>query len=205
MQTLGQSLQETILVVNTHSEALKAMQAVDLRHSIVAVDYAHAQLVSLLMSDMIRDFASSVDKLTMSRIPPYLVPLSLVQNIPTTTTKASPPFTGGFEVGHKWPLVSQWEDHYSHQAMRRQRRESVSLRQAGNVRDGVWQGSQVRKGILSQVFTVGIKRHARVHSFTDRPLKRGGHFRTIKGDEFMGTDRTWCWVPTSVTSVFGAV
>lgn len=74
LQTLGQSLQGTILIVNTHSEALnKTIRTVDLLLSIIAVDYAHTQLVSLLMSDMTRDIASSVDSLAMGRIPPYLV------------------------------------------------------------------------------------------------------------------------------------
>ena len=88
LQTIGQSLKGTILIVNTHSEALnQTMRAVDTLLSVVAVDYAHTQLVSLLMGDMLRDITSSVDSLAMGRIPPYLVPLSLVQSILASSTR----------------------------------------------------------------------------------------------------------------------
>lgn len=88
LQTIGQTAQGTVLVVNTHSETLnKTLRAVNSLLSVVQVDYAHTQLVNSLMSDMLRDIGSSVDSLAMGRIPPYLVPLSLVQSLLTTATR----------------------------------------------------------------------------------------------------------------------
>ena len=82
LRTLGQSVKGTILVVSSHSIALnKTIRAVDSLLSVVSVDYAHTQLVSMLMNDMSRDIGSSVNSLAMGKIPPYLIPLSLVQNI----------------------------------------------------------------------------------------------------------------------------
>lgn len=60
LQTIGQSLKGTILVVNSPN---------------------------MLMNDMLLDIGSSVDSLAMGKIPPYLIPLSLVQNILSTTTR----------------------------------------------------------------------------------------------------------------------
>ncbi len=42
------------------------------------------------MSDMLREVSSSIDSLAMGRIPPYLVPLSLVQTVLSSAT-AHPP------------------------------------------------------------------------------------------------------------------
>ncbi len=79
-----------MLVLNTHTEQLlKTMGAVHTLHSLLQVDYAHTQLVSMLMSDMLRDNSSSVDSLAMGIITPYLVPLSLVQDILTAATRDS--------------------------------------------------------------------------------------------------------------------
>ncbi len=79
-----------MLVLNTHTEQLlKTMGAVHTLHSLLQVDYAHTQLVSMRMSDMLRDNSSSVDSLAMGIITPYLVPLSLVQDILTAATRDS--------------------------------------------------------------------------------------------------------------------
>ena len=88
LETLGKTLQGTVLVLNTHGETLlKTVSAVDTLLSVLSVDYAHTQLVTMLMSDMIRDIGSSVDSLAIGRIPPYLVPLSLVQDLLATATR----------------------------------------------------------------------------------------------------------------------
>lgn len=86
--TVGKTLQGTVLVVNTHSIALnKTLRAVNELISVLQVDFAHTQLVTTLLGDMLRDISSSVDSLAMSRIPPYLVPLTLVQEILATATR----------------------------------------------------------------------------------------------------------------------
>lgn len=88
LRTIGQSVKGTILVVNSHSVALnKTIRAVNSLLAIVSIDYAHTQLVSMLMNDMLRDIGSSVDSLAMGKIPPYLIPLSLVQDILSTATR----------------------------------------------------------------------------------------------------------------------
>lgn len=88
LQTIGQTVQGTVLVLNTHSEMLrKTLGTVNTLLSVLQVDYAHTQLVSMLMSDMLRDISSSIDSLAMGKIPPYLVPLSLVQEILATKTR----------------------------------------------------------------------------------------------------------------------
>ena len=40
----------------------------------------------MLMSDMLQEIGSSIDSLAMGRIPPYLVALTLVQEVLTTAT-----------------------------------------------------------------------------------------------------------------------
>lgn len=88
MEAIEKNVQGTVFVLNTHSETLlKTIGAVDTLLSVLQVDYAHTQLVTMLMSDMLRDVGSSVDSLAMSRIPPYLVPLTLVQDILATATR----------------------------------------------------------------------------------------------------------------------
>ena len=41
----------------------------------------------MLMNDVLCDIRSSVDSLAMGKIPPYLIQLSTVQNILSTTTR----------------------------------------------------------------------------------------------------------------------
>ncbi len=47
---------------------------------------AQTQLLTTLMTDMLREVSSSIDNLAMGRIPHYLIPFSLVQNILTSAT-----------------------------------------------------------------------------------------------------------------------
>ncbi len=59
------------------------------------------------MTDMLREVSSSIDNLAMGRIPHYLIPLSLVQNIQTSATAgpASPIQTHlAFSLGSAIPL-----------------------------------------------------------------------------------------------------
>jgi len=65
---------------------MKMAAAANTLMSVLNVDYAHTQLVTMLMSDLIRD-VSYVDTLAMGRIPPYLVSLVLVQDILSTATR----------------------------------------------------------------------------------------------------------------------
>lgn len=77
-----------MVVVNTHSKALnKTLRAIDFLVTVLQADYAHTQLGTLLMNDMLRDIGSSVDSLAMGRISPYLVPVSLVQDLLKSATK----------------------------------------------------------------------------------------------------------------------
>lgn len=77
-----------MLILNSHSEALlKVTGALNSLLSIAQVDYVHTQLVTMLMSDLRRDFSSSIDTLVVGQIPPYLVSLSLVQEVLSTVTR----------------------------------------------------------------------------------------------------------------------
>ncbi len=49
-------------------------------------DLAQTQLLTTLMTDMLQEVSSSIDKLAMGRILHYLIPLSLVQNILISAT-----------------------------------------------------------------------------------------------------------------------
>ena len=88
LQTIGQTLKGTVLIVNAHGETLnKTLRAVNSLLSVVQVDVAYAQLLGMLTEDMLREVGSSVDNLAAGRIPSYLVPLSLVENLLTTSTR----------------------------------------------------------------------------------------------------------------------
>lgn len=86
--TVGKTLQGTIVVVNTHTEALnKTMRSVNDLIKVLKVDFVFNQLATALLNDMLREISSSIDSLAMSRIPPYLVPVDLVQEILTHATR----------------------------------------------------------------------------------------------------------------------
>ena len=84
---VAKTVEGTVLVLNSHSETLMKTVAADTLLSVLKVDYAHTQLVTMLMSNLIRDISSSVDTLAMGRIPPYLVSLALVQDFLSTATR----------------------------------------------------------------------------------------------------------------------
>ena len=56
-------MEGTVLVLNSHRETLKTVAAEDTLLSVLKVDYANTQLVTMLMSDLIRDVSSSIDTL----------------------------------------------------------------------------------------------------------------------------------------------
>ncbi len=76
-------------------------------------DLAQTQLLTTLtLTDMLREVSSSIDKLAMGKIPHYLIPLSLVQNILTsaTTGPTSPIQTHlAFSLGSAIPLYVDLE------------------------------------------------------------------------------------------------
>ncbi|KAL1279977.1 hypothetical protein QQF64_014577 [Cirrhinus molitorella] len=87
LQTIGKSLKGTVVVLNTHSVLLnQTVNSMKQLFYVVQSDHAHAQLVMALMADMLREVSLSVDSLAMGRIPPYLVPLSLVQTVLASAT-----------------------------------------------------------------------------------------------------------------------
>ncbi len=70
-------------------------------------DLAQTQLLTTLTTDMLQEVSSSIHILAMGRIPHYLIPLSLIQNILTsaTTGLASPIQTHlAFSLGSAIPL-----------------------------------------------------------------------------------------------------
>ena len=74
-------------MLNAQSNTLsKILGTVSTLGNILEVDHAHTQLVTMLMADLLRDTMSSIDSLATGRIPPYLVPLSLVEEILATAT-----------------------------------------------------------------------------------------------------------------------
>lgn len=87
LQTIGKSLKGTMVILNTHSVMLnQTITSMKGMFSLLRTDFAHGQLVTALMSDLLREVSSSMDSLAMGRIPPYLVPLSLVQTLLTSAT-----------------------------------------------------------------------------------------------------------------------
>ncbi|CAJ1057627.1 uncharacterized protein LOC125802183 [Xyrichtys novacula] len=114
LQTIGQTVKGTVLVVNTHTEVLnKTLRAVNSLLSVVKVEYAHTMLLNMLMSDMLREISSSIDSLAAGRIPPYLVPLSLVQDLLSTATReATTPLQAhlAYTLGSAVPIYVNPED-----------------------------------------------------------------------------------------------
>ncbi len=87
LQTFGKSLNGTITILNTHSTLLnQTIKSINKLFSVVQNDLAQTQLLTTLMTDMLRKVSASIDNLAMGRIPHYLIPLSLVQNILTSAT-----------------------------------------------------------------------------------------------------------------------
>ncbi len=101
LQTFGKSLNGTITILKTHSSLLnQTIKSINKLFSVV-------QLLTMLMADMLREVSSSIDNLAMGRIPHYLIPLNLVQNILTSATMGptSPIQTHlAFSLGSAIPL-----------------------------------------------------------------------------------------------------
>ncbi len=108
LRTFGKSLNGTVTILNTHSTLLnQTIKSINKLFSVVQNDLAQTQLLTTLMTDMLREVSSSIDNLAMGRIPHYLIPLSLVQNILTSATAgpASPIQTHlAFSLGSAIPL-----------------------------------------------------------------------------------------------------
>ncbi|KAF4103555.1 hypothetical protein G5714_016438 [Onychostoma macrolepis] len=108
LQTFGKSLNGTITILNTHSTLLnQTIKSINKLFSIVQNDLAQTQLLTTLMTDMLREVSSLIDNLAMGRIPHYLIPLNLVQNILASATMgpASPIQTHlAFSLGSAIPL-----------------------------------------------------------------------------------------------------
>ena len=82
LTTIGKTLRGTITVLNTHSVMLnRTVTSIKQMFTVFQNDFAQTQLVTALMTDMLREVSSSLDSLAMGRIPPYLIPLSLVQDV----------------------------------------------------------------------------------------------------------------------------
>ena len=82
LQTIGKTLRGTVVILNTHSVLLnQTVNSMKQLFTVFQNDFAQTQLVTALMTDMLREISSSIDSLAMGRIPPYLIPLSLVQNV----------------------------------------------------------------------------------------------------------------------------
>ena len=82
LQTIGKTLRGTVTVLNTHSVMLnQTVSSMKQLFTVFQNDFAQTQLVTALMTDMLRELSSSIDSLAMGRIPPYLIPLSLVQAV----------------------------------------------------------------------------------------------------------------------------
>lgn len=93
LQTIGKTLRGTVVILNTHSVLLnQTVNSMKQLFNDFQTDFAQTQLVTALMTDMLREVSSSIDSLAMGRIPPYLIPLSLVQNVLASaiTTPADP-------------------------------------------------------------------------------------------------------------------
>lgn len=82
LQTISKSVKGTLVVLNNHSVLMnETLNSVKQLYSIIQNDVSQTHLVTTLMSDMLCELSSSIDSLAMDRIPPYLVPLSLVQTV----------------------------------------------------------------------------------------------------------------------------
>ena len=90
LQTVGKTLEGTITVVNSHSVALnRTYQMLRKLEGVVEGDYAQAQIIAMLMADMLREVGASIENLAIGRIPPYLISVSLVESIIASATRGS--------------------------------------------------------------------------------------------------------------------
>ncbi|XDV17752.1 hypothetical protein PO909_023571 [Leuciscus waleckii] len=108
LTTIARTLRGTVTILNTHSVMLnQTVSSMKQLFTVFQTDFAQTQLVTALMSDMLREISSSMDSLAMGRIPPYLIPLSLVQAVlaSATTTPTDPIQTHlAYSLGSAIPL-----------------------------------------------------------------------------------------------------
>lgn len=109
----GKSLNGTITVLNTHSTLLNhTIRSINKLFSVVQSDLAQIQLLNTFIADMLREVSTSIDSLAMGRIPPYLIPISLVQNIlASATTGPATPIQAhlAYSLGSAIPLNVETE------------------------------------------------------------------------------------------------
>ncbi|XP_060793282.1 uncharacterized protein LOC132896459 [Neoarius graeffei] len=87
LQGLGKTLQGTILTVNMHSTLIKnTVHAVDRLATIMRSEVKYVRVIRDLMQDLMREVSSSLSTLSGGKIPPYLIPLSMVDSILRSTT-----------------------------------------------------------------------------------------------------------------------
>lgn len=87
LQDLGKTLQGTILAVNMHSTLINnTVHAVDRLATIMRSEVKYVRVIRDLMQDLMREVSSSLSTLGGGKIPPYLIPLSMVDNILRATT-----------------------------------------------------------------------------------------------------------------------
>ncbi len=83
LQTFWKSLNGTITIINTHSTLLnQTIKSINKLFSVVQNDLAQTQLLTTLMTDMLRKVSSSIDNLAMGRIPHYLIRLNTLNYRP---------------------------------------------------------------------------------------------------------------------------
>ncbi|XP_034038218.1 uncharacterized protein LOC117520992 [Thalassophryne amazonica] len=87
LETIGQTVRDTVVILSTHTNVLKkTVSIIDQLTSVLQEDYAHTQMLNMLMADMTRDVEFSIDSLAVGRIRPYIVPLTLVHQILESAT-----------------------------------------------------------------------------------------------------------------------
>ncbi len=87
LQSLGRTVQGTVVTVNLHSALINnTLHALETLSSIVKEDITYVRVVRDLMQDLLREISSSVSSLSAGKIPSYLVPLTLVEQILKTAT-----------------------------------------------------------------------------------------------------------------------
>ncbi|XP_077087150.1 uncharacterized protein LOC143738977 [Siphateles boraxobius] len=82
LQTIDKTLKGIVVIFNTHSVLLtQTVNSMKQLFTVFQNDFAQTQLVTALMTDTLLEVNSSIDSLAMGRIPPHLIPLSLVQTV----------------------------------------------------------------------------------------------------------------------------
>ncbi|XP_051565842.1 uncharacterized protein LOC127447811 [Myxocyprinus asiaticus] len=108
LQDLGKTLQGTILTVNMHSAILNnTLHALDALSKVVRSDITYVRMVRDLMHDLVREISTSVNSLSGGKIPSYLVPLNMVEQIlrsATTTIVQTSQIHLAYSLGSAIPI-----------------------------------------------------------------------------------------------------